>query len=113
MNGKLIFASKSGDSKLQQVIEERYLQQKKDSTLIQFCEGWIEKGFTPLFEWCSLRTRIVLEYEEDLLVLLAIRNNNSGNYVPYNEVCESAQNYKDVRVAERWKIGRASCRERV
>lgn len=37
--------------------------------------------WTPLFEWCSRKQRIVVDYPEDRLVLLAMRNNFSGNYM--------------------------------
>eukprot|EP01091_Cochliopodium_minus_P015180 TRINITY_DN5321_c0_g1_i1.p1 TRINITY_DN5321_c0_g1~~TRINITY_DN5321_c0_g1_i1.p1 ORF type:complete len:423 (-),score=140.90 TRINITY_DN5321_c0_g1_i1:31-1299(-) len=102
--GNVIFASKSGDNNIKKIIEERYLLQYEDKgkSIYDFCDEWINKGCTPLFEWCSLRTRIVLEYENDLLVLLAIRENVSGNYIPYNEVVNSAKNFKNVFVAERW-----------
>lgn len=38
----------------------------------------------------SQRNRIVLEYENDELILLALRNNRTGLYVPYDEMRESA-----------------------
>jgi T4 RnlA family RNA ligase len=41
-------------------------------------------GFTPLFEWCSRKQRIVIDYPEDRLVLTAIRNNATGQYLPYS-----------------------------
>ena len=41
-------------------------------------------GFTPIFEWCSRKQRIVIDYPEDRLVLLALRNNVSGEYKPYD-----------------------------
>lgn len=36
---------------------------------------------TPLFEWCSRKQKIVIDYPEDNLVLLAVRHNISGEYV--------------------------------
>ncbi len=41
-------------------------------------------GFTPIFEWCSRKQRIVVDYPEDRLVLTAIRNNKTGEYLPRN-----------------------------
>lgn len=38
-------------------------------------------GYTPIFEWCSRKQRIVVDYPEDRLVLLAIRNNATGEYL--------------------------------
>ena len=36
---------------------------------------------TPIFEWCSRKQRIVIDYPEDRLVLTAIRNNATGQYL--------------------------------
>ena len=44
----------------------------------------IKFGLTPIFEWCSRKQRIVIDYPEDRLVLIAIRHNHSGVYEPYN-----------------------------
>ena len=43
-------------------------------------------GYTPLFEWTSRKQQIVLDYPEDNLTLLAIRDNYSGEYVHNIEV---------------------------
>jgi T4 RnlA family RNA ligase len=42
---------------------------------------YLKNGFTPVFEWCSNKNRIVLEYPEDRLVLTAMRETVSGNYL--------------------------------
>lgn len=39
-----------------------------------------EVGYTPIFEWCSRKQRIVVDYPEDNLVLLAARDNWTGQY---------------------------------
>lgn len=44
-----------------------------------FCRA---EGFTPLFEFCSRRTRIVVDFPQETLVLLAVRDNVSGAYMP-------------------------------
>ena len=49
----------------------------------EFAKVIMEQGFTPIFEWCSRKQRIVIDYPEDRLVLIAIRNNVTGEYVPY------------------------------
>lgn len=41
----------------------------------------MQNGHTPMFEWCSRKQRIVLDYgQEDQLVLTAIRVNLTGEY---------------------------------
>ena len=44
------------------------------------------RGLTPVFEWCSRRQRIVVDYPEDRLVLIAVRENLSGSYTSYQEM---------------------------
>jgi RNA ligase len=41
----------------------------------------INNNLTLIFEWCSRQQRIVVDYPEDNLVLLAIRDNTDGEYV--------------------------------
>ncbi len=43
----------------------------------------IDNGKTPIFEWISRKQRIVIDYEEDNLVLIAVRDNVTGEYLPY------------------------------
>jgi RNA ligase len=50
---------------------------------VGFADNLLKQGFTPIFEWCSNKNRIVLDYPEDRLVLTAIRHNESGQYVPH------------------------------
>ena len=47
----------------------------------QFIRSCISSGCTPIFEWCSRKQRIVVDYPVDRLVLTAVRNNLHGNYV--------------------------------
>jgi RNA ligase len=46
------------------------------------------RGRTPIFEWCSRQQRIVLDYETDRLVLIAVRENRTGRYPSMREVRE-------------------------
>jgi RNA ligase len=50
---------------------------------VAFANAMVDTGFTPIFEWCSRKQRIVVDYPEDQLVLTAIRNNLTGEYVGY------------------------------
>jgi RNA ligase len=43
----------------------------------------IQKGFTPIFEWCSRKNRIVVDYPEDQLILTGMRDKTTGSYVTY------------------------------
>lgn len=44
------------------------------------------RGLTLIFEWCSRKQRIVVDYPEDRLVLIAVRENKSGAYASYQEM---------------------------
>lgn len=50
---------------------------------LDFAEYCVEHHLTPIFEWCSRKQRIVLDYPKDDLILLAIRNTYTGEYLPY------------------------------
>lgn len=58
---------------------------------ITYCNALTQTGYTPIFEWCSRSQRIVIDHPEDRLVLLAVRNNVTGVYLPYLEMCHDAQ----------------------
>jgi RNA ligase len=59
----------------------------------EFAELYIERGKTPIFEWCSRKQRIVIDYPEDRLVLIAIRNNETGEYASYKQLQTYAKAY--------------------
>jgi RNA ligase len=46
-----------------------------------FAEWCIENTLTPIFEWCSQKQKIVIDYPEDSLTLLAVRHNITGEYL--------------------------------
>ena len=49
----------------------------------EFILECINQGLTPIFEWVSRKNRIVVDYPEDNLILTAIRNTATGEYLPY------------------------------
>jgi len=53
----------------------------------------VERGQTPIFEWCSRKNRIVVDYPEDRLVLIAVRYNETGEYVSYQQLLTYAEAY--------------------
>jgi T4 RnlA family RNA ligase len=48
---------------------------------IDFAQLMLDRDRTPIFEWCSNQQRIVIDHPEDRLVLLAVRENESGRYL--------------------------------
>jgi RNA ligase len=43
-----------------------------------------DAGVTPIFEWCSRKQRIVVDYPEDRLVFVAARDIKTGEYANYD-----------------------------
>eukprot|EP01059_Diplonema_ambulator_P006676 TRINITY_DN162_c0_g4_i1.p1 TRINITY_DN162_c0_g4~~TRINITY_DN162_c0_g4_i1.p1 ORF type:complete len:425 (+),score=136.46 TRINITY_DN162_c0_g4_i1:37-1311(+) len=64
-----------------------------------FAEMWLAKGVTPLFEWCSPLSPIVIKFETHKLVLTAMRENDSGRYFSYEELIAAATEH-DIDVVE-------------
>ena len=66
---------------------------------VGFAKAMIAQGLTPIFEWCSNKNRIVLDYPEDRLVLTAIRDNETGKYVLHEL---DARNGWGIPVVQAW-----------
>lgn len=72
--------TKAGVTEIAQQAEEFIKDKPHYST---FIKKSIQKGITPLFEWCSNKNRIVISYPEDKLILTGMRYNDTGKYVDY------------------------------
>jgi T4 RnlA family RNA ligase len=58
--------------------------------LVFWCE---EQDVTPIFEWCSRKQTIIIDYPTDKLVLTAVRSNVTGQYMKYDELVELGKKY--------------------
>eukprot|EP01080_Neovahlkampfia_damariscottae_P005862 gene5862-9690_t len=65
----------------------------EQSNILKFCQEWMKKGYTPIFEWCSPEARIVLDYQEASLNVIAIRKIKNGQYIQYPELKKSAEKF--------------------
>lgn len=72
-----------------------------------FAWDMLENGITPIFEWCSNKNRIVLDYPEDRLVLTGLRNFYSGIYQSYEVMCDFAAE-DGIPVVKAWSLPLAS-----
>ena len=84
VDGKIIWGTKMGQTEVSEQVEkwldDKHLRRYDYETFVKM---WINDGFTPIFEWCSNRQRIVLDYPESSLRLTAIRHMESGEYSHY------------------------------
>lgn len=50
-------------------------------------------GLTAIFEWCSRKQKIVVDYPVDRLVLTAVRDNDTGRYLSYDDLLWIGEHY--------------------
>jgi len=81
MDGVVRWGTKAGLTDVSAQVEEFLKNDVSDYT--GFVRQIISKGYTPIFEWCSRKQRIVIDYPKDQLVLTAIRDTIHGEYVNY------------------------------
>ncbi|MCS7317287.1 MAG: T4 RnlA family RNA ligase [Candidatus Dojkabacteria bacterium] len=82
-NGEILWCTKMGTNIIS-AMAENYVKSCNDKyeKFIKWCFDQGEMGWTPIFEYVSPKNKIVIEYEENL-VLLAIRDNVTGTYIEY------------------------------
>lgn len=66
------------------------LPSKHYQTFIDLCEL---DGATPIFEFCSRKNRVVLDYPEDMLILTGVRLISTGEYLAYDDLRNLADEY--------------------
>jgi RNA ligase len=85
-----LLATKAGITEISQQAEE-FIADKPEYT--KFIHSSIACGLTPIFEWCSRKNRIVIDYPQDQLILTAVRDKLTGTYLPYPIIVETGKNY--------------------
>jgi RNA ligase len=83
IDGYLRLATKMGVTNVAMQAEEWLAAQ--DSEYKRWIHSYMSSGYTPIFEWVSPFNQIVLAYEIEDLVLLAIRDNVTGEYLDLAE----------------------------
>ena len=81
-------ATKAGVTDVAMNAEVFIADKPEYSRFIEYC---LNNGFTPIFEWCSRKNRIVVDYPEDKLILTAVRLNYSGSYVRWQSVLKEIE----------------------
>lgn len=97
VNGEMIWGTKMGATDVAKPVEE-FVKNNPQYDEFRYLIG---SGFTPIFEWCSRKQRIVLDYREDQLVLTAIRDIKTGEYASYDRLVSLAKSY-DIPVIRQW-----------
>lgn len=91
VNGEMIWGTKMGATDVAKPVEEFVKKNPQYDKFARVCmegEMWV-----PIFEWCSRKQRIVLDYKEDQLILTAMRHLNTGAYASYGQLINAGGLY--------------------
>lgn len=91
-NGRIIGKSKMGfDNDQAKGITDVYSKNREIKDLVDFC---LDKDIIPVFEYVAPFNRIVLKYNVEELILLRLRDNNTGKYLDLNQFLEKFNGVK-------------------
>jgi RNA ligase len=85
-----VLTTKAGVTEISQQAEE-FISDKPHYA--KFIHSMFDGKLTPIFEWVSRKNRIVVDYENDNLILTAIRNTEMGHYLPYFNMLDLAEHW--------------------
>lgn len=77
-SGNICFGTKMGATEVSAQVEDFVA---KNTNYIEFSRWCISNDISPIFEWTSRKQRIVLDYPEDQLTLLAARHMFTGEFL--------------------------------
>lgn len=85
-NGELFLKSKTSLTSPQAVDAIEILKSENNGKLLKRVKELATAGYTLNLEYVAPENRIVIEYKQKSLILLNIRNNESGKYFRYDEI---------------------------
>jgi RNA ligase len=92
LNDEVRWGTKMGLTDVAAPVEEFVKNNPKYEEFARVC--LTQSFITPIFEWCSRKQRIVIDYgSKDHLVLIALRFNDTGEYVKYDKMTFIAKNW--------------------
>ena len=92
VNGQMIWGTKMGATDVAKPVEEFVKNNPHYEKVAREC---IRYNMTPIFEWCSRKQRIVLDYKEDQLILTALRDMHTGEYSRHAALVD---NCRDINI---------------
>lgn len=101
LNGKIFWGTKMGITDVAASVQE-FVNAHPEYE--QFAIDETKCKYTPIFEWCSNKQRIVIDHPEDSLILLAIRDNVNGDYVP-RALLETTTEYYGIPLVPLIEVG--------
>jgi T4 RnlA family RNA ligase len=96
VNNNLLYGTKAGVTDVSK-LAEKFVNGKNN--YFEFSMNMVENLYTPSFEFVSRKQRIVIDYEEENLILTAIRHMYTGEYIDISEMNKIAKNF-DIPVVK-------------
>jgi RNA ligase len=93
------WGTKMGVTDVALPVEEFIVDHPEYVRVAEYCH---KNGMTPIFEWCSRKQRIVVDYPEDKLMLIAVRWNDTGDYMAYDVMTAVFQNELVVPIVKQY-----------
>ena len=84
--GQTVWCTKMGPTDVAKLANDFLRDNPQYDKFAKWCYTQGELGWTPIFEFCSRRQRIVIDYPVEQMVLLAVRDNVTGEYIAYGDV---------------------------
>jgi RNA ligase len=84
-DGYVRLGTKMGVTEVSMNAETWLTAQSDYNQKMLFLQKMIAENKTPIFEWCSRKNQIVLDYPNDNLILTAVRDNFTGEYLPFGQ----------------------------
>lgn len=82
VQGEVRYGTKMGVTEVSGPVEEFA---RKHPFYSAWSRHLLAQNLTPIFEWTSRKQRIVIDYPEDRLVLTAVRNMITGEYIDFTD----------------------------
>lgn len=98
INNQIVYMTKAGITDVANFAQEFC---SKNGYINDFCWDMIKSGFTPIFEYCSLKQRIVVPYPKEKMVLTGVRKTVEGTYLTYDQMHAVAEPYR-IEVVKTW-----------
>jgi RNA ligase len=99
-DGSIRWGTKMGLTEVSMQAEEFVARHPQYEQFARWCEN--KTGYTPIFEWCSRKQRIVVDYPVDRLVLIAARRKDSGVYASLQWLQEYGDMF-DIEVVQTYQ----------
>lgn len=92
VNNEIFVKSKTTFTSFQSELAKKIIERNSNYAL--FIKDCYKQRFVPLFELVSPRNQIVISYSQEELILLNIRNLDTGEYMKFEDMERLAKEYK-------------------